>query len=132
MTLPARVDYAVRALLGLARSAPAPAKAATLARDAGIPRPYLYDVLAELRRANLVRAQRGHYGGYALSRPPDQITLADVRRVLDPPGPPAPRRADPLGERLSTLWGAADDATLRVLDEVSIADLLSGCESTSG
>jgi Rrf2 family protein len=132
--VPARVDYAVRALLGLARAAPATVTAAALARSDGIPKAYLYDVLAALRRADLVRAVRGTDGGFGLNRPPERITLGDVLRALDsvllpvaparsPSAPGGPASGDLLEERLRRAWAAADDATLEALDKVSLADL---------
>ena len=40
-------------------------------------------VLGSLRAAGLLNSERGQAGGWALARPPEQITLADVYRALD-------------------------------------------------
>jgi Rrf2 family protein len=44
---------------------------------------YFAKVLQALSHAGLIRAERGKLGGYALSRPASQITLADVLKALD-------------------------------------------------
>src|SRR5947209_9989677 len=49
------------------------------------PLKFLLGILNDLKRAYLVRSQRGAEGGYALARPADEITLADVIRVIDGP-----------------------------------------------
>ncbi|MBL8206653.1 MAG: Rrf2 family transcriptional regulator [Blastocatellia bacterium] len=49
-----------------------------------IPPDYLRKVLSELRRHHLIRAARGIHGGYALAGNPNQVTLWDVFRVLEP------------------------------------------------
>jgi Rrf2 family cysteine metabolism transcriptional repressor len=48
-----------------------------------IPAPFLERIVAGLRAAGLVTATRGAAGGYRLSRPPAQITAADVVTALD-------------------------------------------------
>ena len=48
-----------------------------------IPAPFLERIVAGLRSAGLVMATRGAAGGYRLSRPPAQITAADVVMALD-------------------------------------------------
>jgi len=128
MRIPARLEYAVRALLALAAADPHTVSAHTLADGQHIPLGYLYDVLAELRRANLIYARRGADGGYALAVPAARISLGDVVRVLDAAGAagtpvPAQVTGDELGDRLGRIWLAAHEATTRVFDEVSLLDL---------
>ena len=48
-----------------------------------IPAPFLERIVAGLRSAELVTATRGAAGGYRLSRPPAEITAADVVTALD-------------------------------------------------
>jgi DNA-binding IscR family transcriptional regulator len=67
--VPARIDYAVRALLALAAAYPDFVTARRLAAAGHIPPGYLYDVLDDLRRVQLVRLRQGPRGGYCLSRP---------------------------------------------------------------
>src|SRR2546427_13165145 len=64
-----------------------PVKAEDIATAQDIPLKFLLGILNDLKRGYLVRSQRGADGGYSLMRPAEEITLADVIRVID--GPPA-------------------------------------------
>lgn len=48
-----------------------------------IPAPFLGSILQRLVTAGLLRSARGPTGGYALARPPEQVTLLDVKAALD-------------------------------------------------
>jgi Rrf2 family protein len=82
MRLSARVDYALRAAAELA-AAGAPRTLDQLAAAQEIPAKYLESILGEMRRGGILRSQRGPDGGYRLARPPEQISIADIIRVLD-------------------------------------------------
>ena len=78
-----KLDYALRALLDLARQAPGrPAQSREIAARQEIPESYLNQLLVILRRAGLVRSVRGASGGYVLGRDPHQMTAAHVVRAL--------------------------------------------------
>jgi len=132
MQVTARVDYALRAMLTLAAAEPAIVKAQVLADTQQMPIKYLYSVLAELRRADLVCSRRGAVGGYTLSRPATEICLDDVVRAVDGTltsvnGVPAERaRYGGPAMLLREVWLAAGKATLHVLGEVSLAHLVAG------
>lgn len=85
MRLSARVDYALRAAAELAVSPDGPVTAEQLARTQDIPGKFLENILTQLRRAGLVRSQRGPVGGYWLARDPAEISLADIIRAVDGP-----------------------------------------------
>lgn len=130
----ASLDYAVRAMIELAAASPAgrPVKADEIGERQAIPARFLAQLLAELRRANLVASGRGYVGGYWLAVPAEQITVADVARVID--GPLAdvhgmsPEQFGPPGVAAPTrdLWVAVRAALRSVLEKVSIADLAAG------
>jgi Rrf2 family protein len=128
----ARGDYAVRAALGLAAAYPATVSSATLAAEQNLPGKFLEAILADLRRAGLVRGQRGVEGGYVLTRPPADIAIGDVLRAVD--GPLAEVRGrrpedttyDGTAAHLQLLWVAVRAAVRNVLDEVSLADVVRG------
>ena len=50
----------------------------------GIPTPYLRKTLFALVRFGLIQAKRGYQGGFVLKRPPEEITLLDVVRAVEP------------------------------------------------
>lgn len=132
MHISARSDYAVRAALGLAASYPATVSSASLSAEQDLPRKFLEAILADLRRAGLVRGQRGVEGGYVLTRPPDETAIGDVLRAVD--GPLAEVRGHRpeetsyggTAEHLQQLWVAVRAAVRSVLDEVTLEDVVKG------
>lgn len=132
MQISAKTDYAVRALLSLAAREPALVKIDTVVTEQGMPRKFVEAILGELRRAGLVRSQRGAEGGYALARPASQITLGSVIRAVD--GPLAevrglrPHETEYAGvaSHLPIVWVAVRSSLRLVLDETSLSDVLTG------
>ncbi|GAA4256796.1 Rrf2 family transcriptional regulator [Dactylosporangium darangshiense] len=124
--VPKRIEYSVRALVALAAAAPQTIKAQDVADAQDIPPGYLYDLLADLRRADLVQVQRGTGGGYVLALPAAELTLGEIVRRLDGPGATVLRGAapDPSIDRLRRLWERANRARLDYLDAVTLADLM--------
>lgn len=107
-------------------------KAEDIANAQDIPLNFLLGILRELRNGKLVRSVRGREGGYMLSRPPAEISLADVIRVVD--GPLANVRDLSLSQlsypgaaaSLRDVWMAVRGSLREVLENVSVADLASG------
>ena len=139
MYVSARADYALRALVVMARAGRA-MSAVEIAADQGMPPRYLSVVLVQLRRSGIVAAHRGRNAGYRLAADPASVTAAAVVRAVDgllaelPDGGsgagegPAtghrPGRAPAL--RLHDLWAAVHDSVEGVLEGVTIADLAGG------
>jgi Rrf2 family protein len=130
--LNARVDYALRAVVELASalgSAARPVTAERLATAQDIPPKFLESILLQLRRAGVVNSQRGPEGGYWLAKPADEISLADIIRVID--GPLANvrgHRPEDLGYKgaataLQDVWIALRASERQILDSVTIADV---------
>jgi Rrf2 family protein len=128
----AKTDYAVRALLELAARAPNLVKIEVIIGEQQLPRKFVEAILGELRRAGLVRSQRGAEGGYALARPAGEITLGQVIRAVD--GPLAEVRGlrphettyTGVAEHLPQVWVAVRAALRKVLDETSLHQVLTG------
>ena len=132
MRISARADYAVRAALELAAAAGTPLKGERIAEGQEIPLKFLENILIELRNADLVRSQRGPEGGYWLARPAERIALGDVIRAVEGPlasvrgeAPEDVAYAGP-AEALRTVWVALRANLRAVLDEVTLADVVSG------
>ncbi|HVU22881.1 MAG TPA: Rrf2 family transcriptional regulator [Opitutus sp.] len=85
MKISAKVDYATRVLAELARlhGSAALAQIEHLANVEKVPPNFLAQILGELRNAGLIKSRRGIAGGYALARPPDQISLYDIIVAID-------------------------------------------------
>jgi Rrf2 family protein len=128
----ARADYAVRALTELAARPGEAATAESISRAQGVPLKFLLGILGELRRAGLVRSQRGPSGGYLLDREPDDITIADVMRAVDGPlasvqdAKPEDVSYPGPAARLQDVWIAVRASLRMVLEQVTIGHLLAG------
>ncbi|MGY5885982.1 RrF2 family transcriptional regulator [uncultured Modestobacter sp.] len=128
----ARVDYAVRAAVELAAVAPASLTSDRIAQAQGIPARFLQAILGDLQHARLVTSQRGREGGYRLALPPAEVSIARVMRVEQgflaevhgqrPEDVEYPGAAEPL----ASVWVAAREAYRRVLENVTLADVVAG------
>src|SRR5205809_7937435 len=85
MRVSAKVDYARRACAELAGAGEGPVKGDRLAQAQEIPLKFLENILLDLKHAGLVQSQRGAEGGYWLSLPPEEISLAEVIRAVEGP-----------------------------------------------
>ncbi|MDF1899929.1 Rrf2 family transcriptional regulator [Mycolicibacterium smegmatis] len=133
MRMSAKAEYAVRAMVQLATVSDGELlKTDDLARAQGIPAQFLVDILSDLRTDRLVRSHRGRDGGYALARPADAISIADVLRCID--GPLASVRDIGLGDlpysgptaALTDVWRAPRASMRSVLEETSLSDVAAG------
>ncbi|SEQ93334.1 transcriptional regulator, BadM/Rrf2 family [Faunimonas pinastri] len=61
-----------------------------IARTNGISKKFLDAILGDLRNAGFIHARKGRNGGYVLSRPPEEIRVGHILRVLDGPLAPIP------------------------------------------
>jgi Rrf2 family protein len=77
-------EYALRMVACLGRDCGRTESADRLAEQTQVPRRYLHTVLQDLVRADLVRSRPGPRGGYALARPPEEITILDVVDAVAP------------------------------------------------
>jgi Rrf2 family protein len=132
MRITARVDYAVRAACELAAAAPGALTCDKIATAQDIPSRFLQSILGDLQHARLVTSQRGREGGYRLALPAEEISIARVMRVEQgflaevhgqrPEDVSYPGTAEPL----AAVWVAARAAYRRVLEEVTLADVVAG------
>lgn len=83
MQISAKADYAVRALVELAADSARPLTCESIASSQDIPFRFLKSVFRDLRRAGLVRSQRGCEGGYWIGRGAASITVAEVMTAVD-------------------------------------------------
>ncbi|MFL6060114.1 MAG: RrF2 family transcriptional regulator [Marmoricola sp.] len=133
MRVTAKSDYALRALVEIARrSDGSPVSAEELGRLQDIPHGFLQAILADLRRAGLVIAQRGQSGGWRMNRDSAQISVADVIRAVD--GPlvsvyglrPEAVSYNESAQGLQHVWIAGRSALRDVFENVSVAQLADG------
>ena len=83
MKLSAQEEYGLRCLVRLARAGDgASLTLAELSRSEGISLPNVAKIMRVLRQSGLVTSTRGKDGGYTLSRPADQVNLAETLAAL--------------------------------------------------
>ncbi len=91
MKLSKRGEYGLKALIDLAANGSDDViHIRELAEREQIPAKFLEQILLALKNAGLLQSRRGAQGGYYLARPPEDITLGQIVRILD--GPLAPIR----------------------------------------
>ena len=127
-------EYALRAVVWLASRHGKPQTTRQIAATTRVPAGYLSKVLQALGRADLVKSQRGLYGGFTLARPPGQISVLEVVNAVDPIQriETCPLGLKSHGAELCALHKRLDDAIAHIekaFSTSSIADLLS--ESSS-
>ena len=129
--IPAKAEYAIRALLSLAAS-DSSVSAEHLAQEQDLPAKFLGAILSDLRRGGLVTSQRGPEGGFRLAKDPDAVMIADVLRVVS--GPMAGVRGmrpetvvyEGSAEHLREVWVAVRAALREVLEHVTLGQVLRG------
>lgn len=117
--LPQCGEYALRAMAYLATRRGEAAVSRDIAQATQMPANYLQKILAQLTRAGLLTAQRGLRGGYALSRPPSDITLQHIFKAVEanieriehcPLGRPEHVNLCPLHRRLDEAYALIESA----------------------
>jgi len=133
MRISARTEYALLALLELVQCKEAqPMQSKDIAGRANIPKPFLDQLLLDLRRAGLVRSVRGPGGGYVLARAPGEITIRDAIAAVEG-GALATQCGLRAGDAipchrsaacaLSEVWTEVDDATNAILSRFTLGML---------
>src|SRR6266446_10778152 len=137
-----KARYALRALYILAaKPAGEPVMIADIAAEAHVPRKFLEQILLDLKRRGIVHSHRGKHGGYALGRPPDKISFAEVIRAIDGPLALSPcvsvtayRRCDDCVDEATCVTRkvllAVRDATADILENRTLAEALPALGST--
>ena len=132
MRVSAKADYAVRAAAELAAADEGPIKGERLADAQDIPLQFLEHILLEMKHAGIVRARRGAKGGYWLAKSADDITIAEIIRAVEGPianvqsMPPEEMVYQGNSEHLQAVWIAVRASLRSVLEQVTLADLVSG------
>jgi Rrf2 family protein len=131
-----KARYALQAMILLARQYDhGYVLIADLAQQGKIPKKFLELILLGLKNRGLLRSRKGKGGGYALSRPPSEVTVGEVVRLIDGPLAPIPcvsvtayGRCDGcVDERMCgvrLVMKEVRDAIADILDGTTFADVL--------
>lgn len=116
MKLSRTVSYAVQAALQLAENCTdAPVPCSQLAQKGQMPERFLLQILRNLVNHGILRSTRGVDGGYALSRPPEKVTLLDLIEAIE----------GPLDGNAATMDGMPTDSKTRLRDALDQVTLTS-------
>ncbi|NOH00936.1 MAG: Rrf2 family transcriptional regulator [Chloroflexi bacterium] len=85
MQITRQADYAVRAVLHLARNGEQRTATSLIAEEQRIPPSFLAKIISQLSIAGLLHTSRGARGGVTLARHPKEITLLEVIEAIDGP-----------------------------------------------
>jgi Rrf2 family protein len=135
-TISKKTKYALEALYALSRHyGEGPTLVHTIATEESIPLKFLQAILLELRNRGVVSSKKGRAGGYELSRPPQDITVGQVIRMIEGPLAPLPcasetnyRRCDECKDEMTCgtriVMRRVRDAMAHILDSTTLADVI--------
>jgi|SRR5271157_6423743 len=131
-----KTKYALKALMVLAKEhGQGPVLISDIAQREDIPRKFLELILLELKNQGILQSKKGRGGGYFLAKPPRQVSVGHVIRVLEGPLAPLPcvsktsymRCRECRDERtcgIRMVMKEVRDATSKILDSTTLADML--------
>jgi Rrf2 family protein len=115
LSITSKSPYALLALAELGHSGGAgPVPIGDLAKRRDVPVQFLEQLFAVLRRAGVLSSQRGVKGGYMFARDPAEVSVLEIVELLD----------GPLGRDAQGVFADAASAARKVLEGVSIADVI--------
>jgi Rrf2 family transcriptional regulator, cysteine metabolism repressor len=114
ISITTKSPYALSALVELHHHGDrGPVPIAELARRREIPVQFLEQLFATLRRAGVLRSQRGVKGGYSFARSAGDITVLELVELLD----------GPVGADANGVFADAAQAARNVLSQSTVAEI---------
>ncbi len=143
MKLSLRGEYALRALVVLGLNyGKSVLRIQAISEQQNIPKRFLEQILNDLKSAGVVDSKRGVAGGYRLSKPPEEISLAIVIRHIEGPLAPVSCVSEKFYARCScpdeskcgirNVMKEVRDAIVRILENVSVAELCNRVKMLQG
>ncbi len=135
MRLTTKSRYGTRLVLDVAvHGKKKPVPLSEIAKRQNISFKYLEQLTRKLKNASIINSQRGPFGGHMLAKPPHEITIGDIVRVLEESTAITDCAEEDkklcgicnkAGDCLSRwVWIEASKAMFNRLDEITIASLL--------
>ena len=134
MKVSAKVDYAVQAIIEIARATEQQnvISAEAIASKHDIPEKFLEGILTSLRKAKLINSYRGPSGGYELARPAGEMNVAEIIRAIDGPlaavrgAPPEEIKYESSVQHVADVWIATRVALREVLENITVTQIIEG------
>ncbi|TXH55743.1 MAG: Rrf2 family transcriptional regulator [Bacteroidia bacterium] len=132
-----KTKYAIKALVALGKNeGKPPMQISKIAEEEHIPKKFLEQILLDMRNAGLLYSKKGAGGGYSLNKKAEEIFLVQILRLTDGPVAMLPCASlnfyhkceecdDELTCGIRQAFIEVRDATLKILNETSIADVIS-------
>lgn len=132
-----KTKYAIKALVILGKNyGSLPMQISKIAEEEHIPRKFLEQILLDMKNSGLLYSKKGAGGGYSLNKDPKEIFLVQVLRITDGPIAMLPcvslnfyHRCEECKDEITcgirNVFLDVRDATLKILTETSIADIIS-------
>jgi len=131
MKISAKTEYACIAMLELASryGSGEPVRIRKIAERHDVPPRFLVQILLQLKGAGLVRSTRGAAGGYHLDRPPEEVSLGEVMRIIEGAGKgngatTSASPNSPAVKALAQAWAQVDEVQRDMLNKITFAELL--------
>lgn len=133
MKISTKGRYALRLMLDIAlNDAKTPVRIKDIAERQQISDKYLEQIVSSLNKAGFVKSLRGPQGGYRLTRKPEEYTVGMILRLIEGSLAPVACLDDDINnctraDRCPTLilWEKLYDAISEVVDNITLADLIS-------
>lgn len=118
-----RVEYAVRALIELAIARESGLSGSQISTRAGIPNPFLKQILAMMVKGGIIESTRGRQGRYRLGIAPEEISLYRLLELIeggisfyDPISPP--------GVATQAIYQKLSSQLVSLMDNITMKDFL--------
>jgi Rrf2 family protein len=143
-TISKKTQYCLRALYALSRHyGKGPTLISKLADDESIPLQFLEQILLSLKRSGLVESKKGKGGGYSLVRPPNEVTIGAVIRIVEGPLAPLPCASETAFRKCQEcedvrfcetryVMRQVRDATAKILDHVTLEQVCAHADAERG
>jgi len=130
-----RVQVTVRVVTEQVQPVPEALTIEVIAKRSGTPKRFLEHILLEVRNAGIIASTRGRSGGYQLIKPPAEVSISELLRLIDGPIAPLPclsRRAYQRCEdcadeetcRIRKVFADIFWSYLVIIDSLTLADML--------
>jgi Rrf2 family protein len=131
-------DYALKAILDLSlHYGSAFVTIGEMSKRINAPVKFLEQILMDLKRGGFIESKRGKVGGYSLAKPPRQISVGEIIRLVEGATEPIScikqgyAACDDVNNCVfRKIWREVSEATSRIIDKVNFEDLASQVKSS--
>lgn len=139
MKMSTKARYGLRALVDLAKnSQEGPVSISSISERQKISENYLEQLLAKLRKAEIIKSVRGSQGGYILAKDAENISVGEVLRTLE--GDLSPVECPLINDEIDCndedtcvtkyVWKKVNDSINDAVDKITIGELIRGGKKT--